>query len=138
MYRQAVKSYEERAKTILLVEDNEDARFCLKNLLEMNGYRVVEAENGQKAIELASLECPDLVLMDLGMPLMDGIEASGYIRKMDRICDVPIIIVTAHDEADFIEAARAVGCNDYVTKPVDVDYLQEVVDTYCTASPQYG
>ncbi len=114
-------------QTILLVEDFDDARFMMRMLLEMDGYRVVEATNGREAVELAKQSCPDLVLMDLSMPEMDGLEAVRHIRALTELCHVPIVAVTAHVGNDYYSAAVASGCDEYLTKPVDFDRLEAVI-----------
>ena len=110
--------------TVLVVEDFEDNRFMMRRLLEMSGYRVVEAVNGQEAVEAARRERPDLILMDLSLPLLDGLAATRRIREQDGLGKVPIIAVSAHDTADFHADALAAGCNEYVTKPIDFDQLE--------------
>ena len=120
-------------KTVLLVEDFEDSRQVMRSLLEMSGYRVVEAINGQEAVESARRECPDLILMDLSLPVMDGISATRYIRELENLCDVPIIAVSALDADDYYKAARDAGCNEYVTKPVDYDRLDNLIGQFCPA-----
>jgi len=110
--------------TVLVVEDFEDNRFMMRRLLEMSGYRVVEAVNGQEAVETAQRERPDLILMDLSLPLLDGLAATRRIRQQDGLSKVPIVAVSAHDTADFHADALAAGCNEYVTKPIDFDQLE--------------
>ena len=116
-----------KVKTVLLVEDFDDSRFMMRQLLEMDGYRVVEAKTGREAVEYAERECPDLILMDLSLPEVDGPTATKLIRKLERLCDTPIIALTAHDAAQFHEAALEAGCNEYVTKPVDFDFLNDLI-----------
>jgi two-component system response regulator len=123
---------ENGVKTILLVEDSEDSRFMMRRLLEMGGYRVVEATNGHEAVEFAESECPDLILMDLSLPELDGLSATKLIREIESLCDVPIVALTGHDTSEFHSKALAAGCNEYVTKPVDFDYLENVVQRYCS------
>ncbi len=123
----------ERERTILLVEDNTDNRLLMRQLLEMSGYRVVEASTGRQAVEIAESECPDLILMDLSLPEIDGLMATRLIRQLETLCDVPIIALTAHDATQFHNAALAAGCNEYVTKPVDYDLLEKVVGRFCAA-----
>ncbi len=113
--------------TILVVEDFEDNRFMMRRLLEMSGYRVVEAENGEEAVTRAGEEQPDLILMDLSLPLLDGLAATRRIRQNTKLRDVPVVAVSAHDTADFHAEALAAGCNEYVTKPIDFDQLEEVL-----------
>ncbi len=109
---------------VMLVEDFEDNRFMMRRLLEMSGYQVVEAINGEEAVEIARREQPNLILMDLSLPLLDGLAATRRIRQFDELRNVPIVAVSAHDTADFHADALAAGCNDYVTKPIDFDQLE--------------
>ena len=113
--------------TVLVVEDFEDNRFMMRRLLEMSGYRVLEAINGEEAVELARRERPGLILMDLSLPLLDGLAATRRIRQHEDLRDVPIVAVSAHDTADFHADALAAGCNDYVTKPIDFDQLEALL-----------
>jgi len=113
---------------VLLVEDTEDNRQMMRRLLEMSGYRVVEAINGVEAVKLASEEKPGIILMDLSLPLIDGLTATRRIRSLPGLSKVPIIAVSAHDTADFHSEALAAGCNAYVTKPIDYPELEEVVN----------
>jgi CheY-like chemotaxis protein len=115
--------------TILLVEDYDDSRFILKRMLEMGGeFRVVEAASGQEAVEIACRDCPDLILMDLNLPQMDGLTTTRQIRECTEACkDVPVIAITAHDTYGMRDAAREAGCNAYVTKPIDFDELERVI-----------
>jgi two-component system, cell cycle response regulator DivK len=112
---------------VLLVEDSEDNRFMMRRLLEMSGYRVLEAINGEEAIETARLEHPNLILMDLSLPRVDGLAATRRIRQLTEFRDVPIVAVSAHDTADFHSEALAAGCNEYVTKPIDFSQLEELL-----------
>ena len=113
--------------TILLVEDDEDTRYMMRLGLEQRGYRVIEAENGEKGVELALTEPPDVILMDLSLPGIDGLEATKRIRNNHHPRRVPIVAVTAHQETDFREGAKASGFDAYVTKPIDFDWLTELL-----------
>src|SRR5687767_5846500 len=113
---------------VLLVEDFDDTRLFLRLALEDHGFIVFEAENGQTAFENANREKPDVILMDLTMPLMDGFAAAKLIRQDEQFKDVPIIAITAHQESDFRSDARASGFDAYVTKPIDVDWLKELIN----------
>ncbi len=113
--------------TVMVVEDFEDNRFMMRRLLEMSGYRVLEAVNGEEAVELAYRERPHLILMDLSLPQLDGLAATRRIRQYPDMKDVPIVAVSAHDTADFHADALAAGCNDYVTKPIDFDQLEALL-----------
>jgi len=114
-------------RTVMVVEDFEDNRFMMRRLLEMSGYHVLEAINGEEAVKLAERERPDLILMDLSLPLLDGLAATRRIREVEELRDVPIVAVSAHDTADFHADALAAGCNDYVTKPIDFDQLESLL-----------
>ncbi len=113
--------------TVLLVEDTEDNRQMMRRLLEMSGFRVVEATNGQEAVSAASRVRPEIILMDLSLPLVDGLAATRKIRVLPGLERVPIVAVSAHDSADFHNEALAAGCDAYVTKPIDYSELEEVV-----------
>lgn len=118
------------AKTILVVEDYDDARQLLKVMLQMLGYRVVEATDGREAVEYVKKERPDLILMDLALPLMDGVTATKLIREMEGdISEVPVVCVTAHSEKYRTEALEA-GANQVLRKPVDMDSLRPVLSEY--------
>jgi len=112
---------------VLLVEDFEDTRLFMRLALEDQGFIVFEAENGQTAVENANREKPDVILMDLTMPLMDGFAAAKLIRQNERLKDVPIIAITAHQETDFRSDAKASGFDAYVTKPIDVNWLKGLI-----------
>ncbi|MGH9941605.1 MAG: response regulator [Pyrinomonadaceae bacterium] len=118
--------------TVLVVEDFEDNRFMMRRLLEMSGYRVIEAVNGQEAVEAAERDHPDLILMDLSLPLLDGLSATRRIRLQETLKRVPIVAVSAHDTTDFHAEALAAGCNEYVTKPIDFDELENLLKRLLT------
>ena len=112
---------------VLLVEDFEDTRLFMRLELEDQGFIVFEAEDGHAAVETATRENPDVILMDLTLPLMDGFEATKLIRQNEALKNVPIIAVTAHQEDDFRSDAKASGFDAYVTKPIDVNWLKELI-----------
>lgn len=118
---------QDEAVTVLLVEDTEDNRFMMRRLLEMNGYRVVEATNGEEAVKIAEAESPGLILMDLSLPVIDGLAATRLIRKLESCEKTPIIAVSAHDTSDFLNEALDAGCNSYITKPIDFNELEELI-----------
>ncbi len=113
--------------TILLVEDDEDTRYMMRLELEQRGYRVIEAEDGEKGVKMALSEPADIILMDLSLPGIDGLEATKRIRNDHDMRQVPIVAVTAHQETDFREGAKASGFDAYVTKPIDFDWLRELL-----------
>ena len=118
---------QEQTETVLLVEDTEDNRFMMRRLLEMAGYKVVEATNGEEAVTLAQSARPDLILMDLSLPVIDGLAATRAIRKLDGFGKIPIIAVSAHDTSDFQADALAAGCDSYITKPIDFSQLELLI-----------
>ena len=112
---------------VLLVEDFDDTRLFMRLELEEQGFIVFEAENGQVAVETAAREKPDVILMDLTLPLMDGFTATKLIRQNEELKTVPIIAITAHKEDEFRSDAKASGFDAYVTKPIDVTWLKELI-----------
>jgi two-component system cell cycle response regulator DivK len=117
-----------RDRTILIVEDSDDARYFMRLALEQRGYLIVEAENGERAVEVAQRERPDIILMDLSLPILDGIAATEKIRASEGLSGIPIIAVTAHQETDFRAGAKAAGFDAYVTKPIDSDFLGDLIE----------
>lgn len=113
--------------TILLVEDYEDTRAMLRNWLERRGYRLVEAGDGQEAVDLAPLAHPDLILMDLRLPELNGIAATRRLRQYAGLKDVPVVVLSALDPALFREAAFSVGCVEYLSKPIDLGRLGDLL-----------
>ena len=113
---------------ILLVEDNEMNRDMLSRRLERRGYQVVVAVDGQEGVALAQSEAPDLILMDMSLPALDGWEASRQLKAAPETTSIPIIALTAHAMADDREKALAAGCNDYDTKPIEMPRLLAKVE----------
>ena len=114
--------------TVMVVEDSDDTRAILVEYLVLNGYRVVEADSGKEAVMFIRRKCPDLILMDLHLPLMDGLAATAQIRHYRDSCsDVPIVALTAYDDSGVKESALEAGCNDYLTKPIDFEHLEETM-----------
>lgn len=126
-----MKKQDEQA-TVLLVEDTEDNRFMMRRLLEMAGYQVVEATNGEEAVKVARAESPRVILMDLSLPVIDGLAATRLIRKLPDCQRTPIIAVSAHDSSDFQLEAIEAGCNSYITKPIDFNELEELIGQLLT------
>ena len=108
---------------ILLVEDNEMNRDMLSRRLMRKGYDVAIAEDGQRGVDMASSETPDLILMDMSLPVIDGWEATRRIKADPGTAAIPIIALTAHAMASDREKAMAAGCDDYDTKPVELPRL---------------
>jgi CheY-like chemotaxis protein len=123
-------SQEKPSRTIMVVEDYDDTRMLLKQGLEMLGYSVLEASNGQEAVDIADRERPDLILMDLDLPILDGIAATQRIRQQEHMESVPIVAVTAYPLSYSRVKAFAKGCNEYMPKPIDMSELARVVNRY--------
>jgi two-component system cell cycle response regulator DivK len=104
---------------ILLVEDNEMNMDILRRRLEMEDFDVVVAEDGERAIEKAKTDAPDLIIMDMGLPKVDGWTATGHIKGIDDTCHIPIIALTAHAMAGDRQRCMSIGCDEYDTKPID-------------------
>ena len=109
--------------TILYVEDNEDNVFMLVHRLRRHGFEVIVAADGVLGVEAARRERPDLVLMDLSLPVLDGWEATRRLRQEPETRSLPVIALSAHAMAGERERALAAGCDDFETKPVDFDRL---------------
>ena len=114
---------------ILLAEDQPDIREVTRLYLEMEGYAVIEAIDGHDAIEKAVICKPDLVLMDLGMPFVDGVEAARAIRQIDEVADVPIVAVTGFGDL-YAAEAREAGCNMVMQKPLALERLISIIDDF--------
>jgi len=114
---------------ILLVEDNEINRDMLSRRLIRKGYEVVMAFDGERAVEMALSEKPDLILMDMSLPVVDGWEATRRIKAAVATRSIPVIALTAHAMSDDRERALAAGCDDYDTKPIDFPRLLEKMST---------
>lgn len=115
---------------ILLVEDNEMNRDMLSRRLLKKGYEVVMAVNGKEGVDMASTESPDLILLDMSLPVMDGWTAAGHLKSNPETQNIPVIALTAHAMAEDKEKALAAGCDDYDTKPVDFKRLREKIEQH--------
>lgn len=118
---------DERLKTILVVDDFDDTRLLLRTWLERKGFRVVEAQDGMEAIAQASSASPDLIIMDLEMPQMDGLDATRRIRKVEELGTIPIVAVSAYGADQFRDQALAAGCDEYVSTPFEPDALEGII-----------
>lgn len=117
---------------ILLVEDNADNRDMLSRRLIRRGYEVVTAEDGERAVSMATSESPALILMDMSLPVLDGWEATTRIKADDAARGIPIIALTAHVMASDRTRAMEAGCDDYDTKPIDFARLLEKIERLLT------
>jgi len=114
---------------ILIVEDNDDARIMLKRMLELEGYDVFQAVDGYEAVEQTQEKHPDLILMDMALPGMDGLSATREIRKTENVSDIPVIGVTAHGHF-YNDKAIAAGCDAVISKPISHQLLNTMVSLY--------
>lgn len=117
-------------KKILIVDDNEKNRKLLKTIIESHGYETIEADNGKEGVRLARESKPLLILMDIQMPVMDGIEAAKILKSENEMADIPIIAVTSYAMKGDREKFLATGINDYIAKPIDVNEVISIIDKY--------
>jgi CheY-like chemotaxis protein len=117
-------------KTILVVDDNSDNRNIIAQMLQISGYRTVCATDGLHALDVAASEMPDLILMDLAMPRLDGWGATERLKASPDLSHVPVIAVTGHVTHNEIRRAISVGCADYLAKPIDYETMILKVRTY--------
>jgi len=120
---------------ILLVEDNPDNREMLIRRLERRGYEVLVAEDGQQGVDLATAQQPDLILMDMSLPVMDGYTATGVIKGNPRTQHIPVIGLSANAMQGDAERGLAAGCDDYDTKPVELPRLLEKMQALLGKEP---
>ena len=124
------KQQAERRPLVLVVDDHEDTRELIRFVLEKQGYRIVEAEDGEIALKRGEQERPDLVLLDLALPKIDGLGVMGQLRERADMKDLPVLFISAHAEQSFREQALAAGGDEYLIKPLDLDQLLRVLDRY--------
>ena len=115
--------------TILIADDFDDTRLLLRTWLEKKGYRVIEAEDGKEAVATAESRRPDLIIMDVEMPELDGLSATRQIRALPGFERVPIIAVSAYGAHQFRVEALTAGCNEYVSTPFEPDELEQLIRT---------
>jgi len=125
------------AKVILIVDDDPKSLKLTRDLLEANGYATIEATDGTQAIGLAKVKKPDLILMDITMPVMDGLEASRLLKGDAMTKEIPIIALTASAMKGTGEKIRQeAGCDGYITKPIDIQQLLEEVSEHLRGEPR--
>ena len=117
--------------TVLLAEDSQDTRIMLKRAFEMKGYRVFEAEDGQEALDMARRHKPSLIVIDLNMPVLDGLETVKNLREDERAGEqTPIVAITAYDVPGMEDAALETGCDRYLRKPLDLTELDRTLRSF--------
>ena len=117
-------------RTILVADDFDDTRLLLKTWLEKKGFNIVEAENGNQAVSLAQQVRPDLIIMDMEMPELDGLAATRKIRSIRELDDIPVLAVSAYGAQQFRAEALAAGCSEYVSTPFEPDNLEQVINSF--------
>lgn len=120
---------------ILMVEDNEINRDMLFRRLQRKGYEVITAVDGEQGVAMARSAEPDLVLMDMSLPVLDGWEATRILKAMPETCAIPVIALTAHAMAGDQQKAMEAGCDDYDTKPIDLKRLLEKMEALLARQP---
>lgn len=126
---------DEGSPTILLVEDFDDTRLMMKMWLMRHGYRVLEAETGQEGVEVAQRERPDLIIMDMMMPGMNGLDATQRIRQDRDLRQTPIVAVSAYGVDEYRRIALAAGCNEYVSTPFEPTSLADLIRNLLDDAP---
>jgi two-component system cell cycle response regulator DivK len=119
---------------VLLVEDNEMNRDMLSRRLMRRGFQVTVAEDGQAGVDMAATESPDIILMDMSLPVLDGWEATRRLKARQETQAIPLIALTAHAMAGDRDRALQAGCDDYDTKPIEFERLLEKIDRLLTAN----
>jgi two-component system, cell cycle response regulator DivK len=125
---------EHSMQTIMLVEDNEASRDALSRRLERRGYRVLPAGDGRQAVSIARTYGPDLILMDLGLPVLDGWDATRQLKQDDRTRHIPIIVLSAHAMTNDRDMALAAGGDDFDTKPIRFQVLMGKIESLLAGS----
>jgi CheY-like chemotaxis protein len=124
---------DKRERLILVAEDSPDSAIPISLHLQQEGYQVVMANDGEEAVKIAALSRPDLILMDLSMPVLDGLAATRRIREESPSPYIPIIAITAFSTSGFLQAAHDVGFDGYLTKPIDFNRMDDLIKTLLSA-----
>jgi CheY-like chemotaxis protein len=126
-----VRKVKKETFTVMVVDDNESMRELIGMHLRIHGYEVVEAADGSEAVELVRRECPALILMDINMPVMDGLEATRLIRAIKDLCRMPIVAISAYgDGSNNRLEALAAGCDEYVSKTKGITELPSIIERH--------
>jgi len=118
------------SKKVLIVDDNQDSRELVVKILKARGYQMIEAVDGEEALEKAAAEKPDLILMDRSLPKIDGYEVTRRLKGREEFKGIPIVALTAHAMTGDREKALEAGCDGYISKPIDVRALPELITSY--------
>jgi CheY-like chemotaxis protein len=126
-----VRKVKKETFTVMVVDDNASMRELIGMHLRVHGYDVVEASDGSEAVELVRRECPALILMDINMPVMDGLEATRLIRAIKDLCRMPIVAISAYGEGGNSQReALAAGCDEYISKTKGINELSSIVERH--------
>ncbi len=117
-------------KRVLAIEDNESNMILISRVVEAEGYELLRAEDGIEALELLAVEKPDLILLDINIPGIHGLELAGRLKADDRLADVPLVATTANVLLGDRERCLAAGCDDYLPKPLDIRELRQIMNHY--------
>jgi CheY-like chemotaxis protein len=130
-----VRKVKKETFTVMVVDDNESMRELIGMHLRVHGYEVVEAADGSEAVELVRRECPALILMDINMPVMDGLEATRLIRAIKDLCRMPIVAISAYgDGSNNRLEALAAGCDEYISKTKGINEIPAIVERHLRAT----
>ena len=117
-------------KKILVIEDNENNFYLIRFILQNNGFEVIEARNGSKGVELAIQKSPDLIIVDIQLPDISGLEVTKRIRASEVGASIPIVAITSYAMADDKETALSAGCNGYIEKPINPENIIAEINNY--------
>lgn len=120
----------ENLRRILIAEDDENNRIPLKMMLKMNGYDVIEACDGQQAVDCIQRDKPDLVLMDISLPVIDGLEVTRIIRREAEFQTLPIIFISGYENQETLDRVKACGGTGYISKPIEFDDLKLMIEKH--------
>jgi two-component system cell cycle response regulator DivK len=126
------------AATILYIEDDFQNRVLVRRILEASGFAIMEAEDGKTGLKLAERFVPDLILMDINLPEIDGYEVTSRLKQMSALAQVPIIAMTANVMKGDRERTLAAGCDGYIQKPIDVDLLPDQINRFLSRNDMHA
>ena len=115
---------------VLVIEDDFDNQYVVKYFLEQSGFKVVTANNGKIGIDMCEVEMPDIILLDIMMPVMDGYQTVSYIRQNDRLKNIPVLCLTANAQSTEREKCLSYGCDEYIEKPLDLISLLDTINKF--------
>src|SRR6185436_17093084 len=124
----------EKLRRILIAEDDDDNRIALKLMLKLSKYDVIEACDGQEAIDRIRRDKPDLVLMDISLPVINGLEATRQIRNDAECQNLPIIIISGYENQETLDRVKVCGGTDYISKPIEFDDLKRMIERHLAGS----